>query len=90
MANSNQYEAEVRRKFSDAFDDAVRYVTDDVLKDPLIGGIPLYLKFCTCHTICIYLIIDLFFLLSRTLSPIKSRHKYGTNISTKTIKNDKI
>ena len=35
MANSNQYEAEVRRKFSDAFDDAVRYVTDD----PLIGGI---------------------------------------------------
>ena len=39
MANSNQYEAEVRRKFSDDFDDAVRYVTDNALKDPLIGGI---------------------------------------------------
>lgn len=38
MANSNQYEAEVRRKFGDAFDDAMRYVTDDALKDPLIGG----------------------------------------------------
>lgn len=48
------------------------------------------LKFCTRHTICIYLIINLSFKLSRTLSPIKSRHKYGTNISTKTIKNDKI
>lgn len=31
MANSNQYEAEVRRKFSD--------VSDDAVKDPLIGGI---------------------------------------------------
>ena len=39
MANSNQYEAEVRRKFSDVSADAVRYVTDDALKDPLIGGI---------------------------------------------------
>ena len=48
------------------------------------------LKFFTRHTICSYLIINLFFKLSRTLSPIKSRHKYGTNISTKTIKNDKI
>ncbi len=38
MANSNQYEAEVRRKFSNVFDDVVRYVTDDALKDPLIGG----------------------------------------------------
>ena len=39
MANSNQYEAEVRRKFSDVSDDAVRYVSYDALKDPLIGCI---------------------------------------------------
>lgn len=38
MANSNQYEMHVRKMFSDTFDDAVRDVADDAMKDPFLGG----------------------------------------------------